>query len=951
MDKAVKTGLKLSKGHWLTRWRNILWGVVLCWPAGVFSFNPPVSVFDPQVYGAGNQNWMIDQTPGEEIVVANAEGLLIFNGAQWQLCKSRTSSVIRSVRVIGDRIYSGGYMDFGYWRSLPNGRYDYQSLTSLLEDGLKNDEQCWNILALDDQVLFQTLHQLYLYDVRKNRLEVIPVEHGVNKCFKIGKAIYFQTFRGDLFNLEGMVPRLYKPAEELPKSEIINLIFTEKGLMLISKEQGFFLLQAGRFVPWTEQDPRINEPADYFSATQLRNGDFALGSITRGLFLVSKEGRILHHIHQLNGLSNNTVLAVFEDKARNLWLGLDNGINAVNLYSPCQEYIDKEGILGTVYAAAVQGGKMYIGTNQGLFYRKIASDDEFRLVRNSNGQVWFLKVIDGELFCGHNLGTFIIRDGRAEKVASVLGTWKLEQVEGRKDLLLQGNYEGIHVLKKINGKWEYDHRLEGIDLSARNFEHNSRWIYLYHPSEGLVRYHTDDSFDVVLQKQEMPGTREQSIAYVAEGVHGQVFLNSNGLFRIAPDFTRLIEIGKGPGWSCQDTHRIPKLMGGEEGGIWLICNSSLVLAHLSANDSLIIDSRVALSPGAFKSKYEFENIAGIGNGLYVSGMTNGFLVVDFDRVDQLNKDYDIRINGMTMETQEAKPEFVDLDQNLSFKNQENNISFYFNVPYAGKYQPVNYQFQLAGDRDQWSDWTTRSSAAFYRLKPGNYRFLVRARVGNVLTRNIAELSFRIRPPWYLSTYAKLSYFILFLAMALGINYLYTSIYKGRKQKILEKNEQEMQYLKLRGEQELMKEKNERLKTEIEAKNKELAVTAMSIVKKNEFLIEVRDELNNKNADQENLDKMVDAINTEIENEESWEMLKNAFENVDKDFIRDIKRRHPSLTPNDLKLCTYLRLNMNSKEIASMMNVSVRSMETKRYRLRKKMDLTHDENLVEYILSL
>ncbi|MDP3352671.1 MAG: LuxR C-terminal-related transcriptional regulator, partial [Flavobacteriaceae bacterium] len=67
--------------------------------------------------------------------------------------------------------------------------------------------------------------------------------------------------------------------------------------------------------------------------------------------------------------------------------------------------------------------------------------------------------------------------------------------------------------------------------------------------------------------------------------------------------------------------------------------------------------------------------------------------------------------------------------------------------------------------------------------------------------------------------------------------------------------------------------------------------------------------------------------------------------------KKVKKLHPSLTPHDLRLCAYLRLNLSSKEIAPLLNISIRSVEIKRYRLRKKMDLSHNLSLVSYILEI
>ena len=89
----------------------------------------------------------------------------------------------------------------------------------------------------------------------------------------------------------------------------------------------------------------------------------------------------------------------------------------------------------------------------------------------------------------------------------------------------------------------------------------------------------------------------------------------------------------------------------------------------------------------------------------------------------------------------------------------------------------------------------------------------------------------------------------------------------------------------------------------------------------------------------------------LNNEDDWRFFEEAFNNADREFLKKIKRIHNKLTKNDLKLCAYLRLNLSSKDIAPLLNISLRSVEIKRYRLRKKMKLSHNEGLTEYVLSI
>jgi AraC family chitin signaling transcriptional activator len=913
--------------------------------------NPPILKYDAEEYAAGNQNWMIHQLPNNDIVVGNEYGLLIYNGGQWKLYKTPNHSFIRSVCVFGDKIYTGSFRDFGYWERNVNGQYYYTSISEELGLSLKKDEQFWNVLINDNQVLFQSLNQIYEYKPILNEVKVIKAPYGVNKLFKLGTNLYFQNFNWDIYQILNSKPVLYYPGNKLPHSEIIKMFSTDHGIKFITKEHGFYYRDNDVFKKWDIPGSEYLEPGDFFSAIQLKNGDFALGTITRGVIILDKEGAFKLQLDQLIGINNNTVLSLFEDRDNNLWLGLDNGISVVNLKSPISEYIDIKGRIGTVYTSIVFNDQLYVGTNQGLFYKKRNTQEDFQLVQNSNGQVWSLFEFDNTLFCCHNLGTFTVEKGIATKIADVLGTWQIKSVEGRRDKLIQGNYEGLHVLEKKNGNWQYGHPLNGFDFSIRLFVIEGNNIVIYHTSEGLIHCKMDENISSISGIKLVKEARQKTDASLVLS-NGQVYFNDNdGLFKLTADYTELSVVQVPAECENYDGHTIPQMVYSDPTSFWVIYNDGIILIDCGNKDSLRILKKLPIDPALLKTKENFENISEIGPEIYLLGLTNGYLQADFSTVDQQKNDFRVYINSIILNQKGYPDSLLNLDQAGSFKHTQNNISFYFNVANLKKYRAVLYQYKLEGDHNEWSNWTSDSNISFYRLKPGNHTFKVRAKISNELTENIASYTFKISNPWFLSGFGLLVYGFILILLIIMINFLYISYYKKKQKKILEENKKELEYIKLKSDQELIKIKNIQLSSEIESKNKELAVTAMSLVKKNEILIEIREALQKVEFNKVSTNQVLRSINSEIENEESWEMLKNAFENVDKDFIQTVLKQHKNLTPSDLKLCIYLRLNLNSKEIASLLNISVRSMETKRYRLRKKMELSHDTNLVEYILSI
>ena len=118
------------------------------------------------------------------------------------------------------------------------------------------------------------------------------------------------------------------------------------------------------------------------------------------------------------------------------------------------------------------------------------------------------------------------------------------------------------------------------------------------------------------------------------------------------------------------------------------------------------------------------------------------------------------------------------------------------------------------------------------------------------------------------------------------------------------------------------------------------------------MLTVRDAIkeSGKNGNKDGFKKIVRDIDRNLSEDEGWEQFTKHFDQVHGDFLSNVKKDHPGLTPQEIKLCAYLRMNMTSKEIANLLNISVRGVEISRYRLRKKLNISRDVNLVEYMME-
>jgi DNA-binding CsgD family transcriptional regulator len=257
---------------------------------------------------------------------------------------------------------------------------------------------------------------------------------------------------------------------------------------------------------------------------------------------------------------------------------------------------------------------------------------------------------------------------------------------------------------------------------------------------------------------------------------------------------------------------------------------------------------------------------------------------------------------------------------------------------------------MEGYHSDWTNWSDLSYAEFKNLDFGSYKFYVRAQSGQQPIGEVVAYSFSISYPWYISYWAITFYVFILIILSFLINKLYTRYYRKQQIKYLKETKKELELTELSNTKALVEAKNEQLNQRIENKNRELAISTMSMIKKNTLLGTIKDQLL-KVTDVSEVKKVVINIDKNINNDDDWKFFEEAFNNADQDFLKKIKDIHPNLTPNDLRLCAYLRLNLSSKEIASLLNISSKSVEIKRYRLRKRMNLERGTNLISYILSV
>lgn len=906
---------------------------------------PPIINYTSKEYKAGNQNWMISQDKNHFIYFANNDGLLEFNGSGFKLYPLPNNTIVRSVRCINERIYTGAYMSFGFWTRQNDGTLKYEELSKKIKNKLLEDEQFWNIERFDHWILFQSLDRIYVYDTKSDQIKIISPKDKIYKLFKTSQGIFFHNKAG-FFEIENSHTKLRIQSPFLNNDKMVNMIEMDKKNYVFMQRNGIFLFENNQLIPFKTDVDQLIKDGVIYSVSVIDENQFIIGTISQGLIIINNDGKLVNQMKQTDGLLNNTVLSIFEDVDQNIWLGLDNGINCINYDSPIRSFVDNSGLIGTVYASIFFDNKLYIGSNQGLFCKPYPSNENFKFVSGTKGQVWTLFKHDNTLFCGHDSGTFIIKDNISQNIYSESGTWKFEVLN---DKIIQGNYNGLSVLEKVNGQFQFKNKLEGFNFSAKYFELASQnQIFINHEYKGVFKLSYDSQL-LKITKQELINDLEKGKnSGLIKFKNNIYYASQQGVYKYTKnDFVKDIHLSN----ILKNDSYITGKMINENNKLWLFTNNYIHYFLEGKLSNQLISNSLSIPSTVTNSMPGYENLSFLGNNEYLIGTTNGYYIINPQEFKlNLNKIFISRafvskLNNETINLDIIQPNQVDY--------VHNNLTFELSIPFYNKYINAEYQYFLEGYDSDWSKWQTNSKVYYGNLPPGDYTFHAKGKVSNQMTAESTTIKIQIKQPWYKNGWAKLFYLFLFAFIIFYTNKFYNLYHNKKHQKIIAENNLLLELKELENQKELMKFQNEKLNEFVEMKDKELAISNLNLIKKTELLNIIKDDLKNTEDVNEKgkIKRIINSINKDNKEDDTWNMFKEAFDKADHDFLKTMKLKHPSLTPNDLRLCAYLRINLSSKEIAPLLNISVRSVEIKRYRLRKKMELPHEQGLTEYILNV
>ena len=610
-----------------------------------------------------------------------------------------------------------------------------------------------------------------------------------------------------------------------------------------------------------------------------------------------------------------------------------------------------------VYDVLVKEDEAYIASNQGLYRIRNRVPE---LVPGLEEQAWFVGEWGKQILCGHNKGTFQISGSQASLISDVRGAMCMKEVnlEGR-SFLLQGTYTFLNLYnEEPSGIWRFLRSLGGFTHMVREIEMDPQGnIWVKHLRKGLFRFRINPDLkrvEDVRTYMELGDVKDGDFSLFK--INGRVVFSNGETFYTYEDMNDSIIPYESMNEQLADLKGIHSVSHAKGNLYWFVSSKMAYLVKCEMN-VFRIEHRIPFS--LFDGLSIEERAAMVydkASGSSYLCLNNAVARIDSD--SSLLYKSSIRrslwISAITTESEwTGKIKRLSVQKENKIDADLNTVCFSLCYPVYNDYT-YKVRYKLEGLSDQWVEGDRSLQKKYTRLPFGSYVFKAEIYNENEVLASVM-LPFEVLRPWYLSYWAITGYVLIGLLLLLLLQYIVYQSVKKKKDRVIEQQRIAHQAEIEIQEKKIIELEKEQLEADLRFKSKELSGVVMTNIAHQEFLNSLKEEIQQQKLSgqytRKNLDKLLVLINQSIvSDEENWNMFQANFDRIHENFFRNLKQQYPDLTAGDLRFCALLRLNMPTKEIAKLLNISVRGVDAARYRLRKKFNLSQEDSLTDFMIN-
>jgi ligand-binding sensor domain-containing protein len=867
--------------------------------------------FTKDQYKAGSQNWGIDQDKEGNMFFANNEGLMVFNGAKWQVFPIPNNTIVRSVAFGPDnRLYVGGQDEIGYFEVDGSGKLVFISLLEMIDPVDRQFADIWNIVLFGDAIFFRSFSRVFRY--HKGSMSTYQTSSKWEFLGKDGNRLIAHDKGLGLLSFKNNRWEIVVPSGSLPPELGFTAIVPYQGESLVtSLNNGLFKLSGNRLIPFKLTGIKGWDELKFTAALALDHGELLLGTYDDGIFHIDSAGNILEMMSERNGLGHNNIKCIFSDDSRKIWVGLEDGLAFIDLNSPVK-WLNPPIFNGAPgYAVTTLGDKLYFALANGIYEMPVEKSGDYRqrasdIKKIAGGLSWNVENINGTLFAARDDGFFQLSGTSLLPVDKTIGYWIFKSLtaDNGKERLAAGNYLGVSFFRKQNGGFIKENDEKNLNTSARFLAYDSvlQAIWISHPYRGIYKISLSNN-DVKLytEKNGLPSVLNNHVYTIKNGI---VITTENGLYEYHPtsdafrrsSYSNNLFTGLSLRYLKEDA----------EGNLWFVTGKRIGMANPS-NQSVIYFPELQR-----KINSGFEHIFPLDkNNIFIGG-DHGFYHINLSKYFETKPRPSVIIRNVTarFETDSilyggfGGYEDKESTKPVQLGSQWNALHFEFCSPFTIQSENLEYSYRLKGFDEDWSRWTNKTEKDYTNIPPGNYTFEVKVRNNLHEESDTSTFEIEMLYPWYKTTGFSILFVILIISLVYYIFKRQEKIISKRQEKRFEeerrKYEEQQRVLSYqhqleleRSEKVLMQLKNEKLESE-------LASSAMNLVQKTEFLHRIKDEINKlKKADTQNIDtgeikKILRGIADEDRLDEEWDQFSIHFNKVHNNFLLNLKNKFPEL---------------------------------------------------------
>mgnify|MGYP003574908121 CR=1 FL=1 len=890
---------------------------------------PFVENYSKSDYQGDNQTWNVVQGKDLAMYFANNHYLLRYDGVAWEKYSLPNKTIIRSILIEGDRIYSGSYKEFGYWLR-ENGKMRYVSISRkfrLFDE--KDNEEIWKIFRYNGSLYFQSFNDVFIYDGK--HIKKIKFPFLISYCFVAGKDLYAASVEKGVFKMNGSKIASPEGWDSLKNTVVHAIEKYNNQIYIFTQKKGVFIAGNKSLAAWNNPLNETFKSNGINVARFIKNDKLVVGTANKGVFIYDFKTNTHKNIDRNNVLMNNSVLSIGFDKEDDLWLGLDNGIAHIEVNSPISFFHDNSGILGSVYSVATTQKGYLIASNHGIFEYDSGS---FNMLPGTQGQGWNITRIDGKYVIGHNDGTFYYDNGTLRKINTMSGGWNLSK-SIISDTYFHSTYSGILVyenasdlenFKKIN---DFSKPIKYVAQNVKNE------IWAADNYRGLYRVLLNDDYKTrkIENITQLCKIKNDFGVKIFEFRNEILFLINKEwyIFNAISNKLEKDELFNAVFKNVSDVVAI------DESHFIVLKHN--ILYHIYANGNKFVWNMI--QEKYYKGKLINENLRIFrSHNQYLMNLDDGFISLQLGYKN--NQDNGVKVeayNNNKLLSQDGKIKH----------NTELRINVISGIYGAGK---PNLFYQL----DKEKTYTPISNGIINLNNLGSgLHFVLIFKHDGVNFDKISSFEFRVAQPWYFSFWMILLYLLL-IGAVLFLYYKWNKFRYTQKLRLQAeelKHQREILEMELKKENELNIQEYEKhiLELELQTKSSEVAGKSLSIAKQSDMIENIQRILDSEKDFNKLRSEIKKAIKINEVNKHEWETFETNLNQIHNEFIINLSKKFPNLTPKDIKLCIYLKMNLSSKEIAPLMNISFRGVELHRYRLRKKLNLTQEENLSKFLITI